>query len=179
MLKQVKLLGVVVALAIYAFVGSACAKKQIMAQPVVVQHESVAPATPAVVAVAPVVAGPVVTPGLSKDDFYHYVVVDGDSLWRIAGKKKHGGDPFRWTLWFKANRDQITDPDLIFANQKLQAPRHPRVDVVMAARKQAMNWPVYRAKPKPAAMSPGDIRRAEIRKRIHRIKAKTKTKEAS
>jgi len=48
-----------------------------------------------------------------------YVVKKGDSLWKIAAKGKVMGDAFRWPLLFKANRDQIADPDLIEPKQDL------------------------------------------------------------
>ena len=49
----------------------------------------------------------------------NYIVKRGDSLWTIADKKSTLGDAFRWPLLFKANRDQITDPDLIEVKQDL------------------------------------------------------------
>lgn len=48
-----------------------------------------------------------------------YVVKNGDSLWRISGRQSGYGDSFKWPLLFKANRDLIEDPDLIYPRQKL------------------------------------------------------------
>ena len=48
-----------------------------------------------------------------------YIVKTGDSLWTIAGDTTVQGDSFRWPLLFKANRDQIIDPDLIEPAQDL------------------------------------------------------------
>jgi hypothetical protein len=48
-----------------------------------------------------------------------YIVKKGDSLWKISSKSEVLGDPFRWPLLFKANRDQITDPDMIDPNEDL------------------------------------------------------------
>ncbi|MDH5230394.1 MAG: LysM peptidoglycan-binding domain-containing protein [Gammaproteobacteria bacterium] len=42
-----------------------------------------------------------------------YVVQAGDSLWKIAAKKKIHNNPMYWPLIFKANTSQIKDPDLI------------------------------------------------------------------
>jgi hypothetical protein len=48
-----------------------------------------------------------------------YSVSSGDSLWRISGRSSGYGDSFKWPLLFKANRDIIEDPDLIYPRQKL------------------------------------------------------------
>jgi hypothetical protein len=40
-----------------------------------------------------------------------HVVVKGETLWELAGR--YYGNPFRWPLIFEANRDRISDPDLI------------------------------------------------------------------
>jgi nucleoid-associated protein YgaU len=50
-----------------------------------------------------------------------YVVVAGDSLSKIA--KRHYGDMNQWHRIFEANRDQISNPDLIHPGQKLKLPR--------------------------------------------------------
>ena len=48
-----------------------------------------------------------------------YIIQPGDSLWRVSGDPAVFGDSFRWPLLFKANRDQIIDPDLIEPAQDL------------------------------------------------------------
>ena len=45
----------------------------------------------------------------------HYTVIPKDSLWKIAGNVYQ--DAFQWPAIFKANRDQIQDPDLIYPKQ--------------------------------------------------------------
>ena len=50
-----------------------------------------------------------------------YVVVSGDSLSKIA--KAQYGDMNQWRRIFEANRDQISDPDLIHPGQRLKIPR--------------------------------------------------------
>ena len=50
-----------------------------------------------------------------------YVVVAGDSLSKIA--KREYGDMNQWRRIFEANKDQISDPDLIHPGQKLRIPR--------------------------------------------------------
>ncbi|MEW6652905.1 MAG: LysM peptidoglycan-binding domain-containing protein [Bacteroidota bacterium] len=51
-----------------------------------------------------------------------YEVVRGDHLWGIAKKKEHYANPFAWPIIYKANRDQIKNPDLIFPKQMFQIP---------------------------------------------------------
>jgi len=48
-----------------------------------------------------------------------YSVVRGDTLWDIAGRRDIYSDNFQWPLIFKANRDQIQDPDIIEIGQDL------------------------------------------------------------
>jgi uncharacterized surface protein with fasciclin (FAS1) repeats len=50
-----------------------------------------------------------------------YTVEHGDSLWAIA--ERAYGDGAQWPAIYEANRDQIADPDLIFAGQVLTIPR--------------------------------------------------------
>lgn len=49
-----------------------------------------------------------------------YTVVAGDSLSKIA--RRFYGDANKWPRIHEANRDQITDPDLIHPGQKLRIP---------------------------------------------------------
>ncbi|RKY89175.1 hypothetical protein DRQ09_01795 [candidate division KSB1 bacterium] len=49
-----------------------------------------------------------------------YVVVKGDYLWKIAGKKEIYGNPYQWIRIYTFNRDQIKDPDLIYPDQKFK-----------------------------------------------------------
>lgn len=51
-----------------------------------------------------------------------YTVVRGDNLWNIAKKKEHYANPFAWPVIYKANRDKIKNPDLIFPKQIFQVP---------------------------------------------------------
>jgi nucleoid-associated protein YgaU len=50
-----------------------------------------------------------------------YVVVAGDSLSKIA--KREYGDMNQWRRIYEANKDQISNPDLIHPGQKLRIPR--------------------------------------------------------
>lgn len=51
-----------------------------------------------------------------------YKVVRGDCLWNIAKKKEHYGNGFAWPVIYKANRDKIKNPDLIYPNQEFSIP---------------------------------------------------------
>jgi hypothetical protein len=48
-----------------------------------------------------------------------YKVENGDSLWTIAAQQTVYGDPYRWPLLYKANRNSIEDADLIHTGQLL------------------------------------------------------------
>lgn len=51
-----------------------------------------------------------------------YKVVRGDNLWSIAKQDAIYADPYMWPRIYRANRDQIRDPDLIYPNQTLAVP---------------------------------------------------------
>lgn len=51
-----------------------------------------------------------------------YTVIKGDYLWKIAKKKEHYGNGFAWPVIYKANRDKIKDPDLIYPKQVFKIP---------------------------------------------------------
>ncbi len=59
---------------------------------------------------------------VEKPDVISYKVVRGDHLWGIAKKKEHYGNAFAWPIIYKANRDQIKGPDLIYPNQVFKVP---------------------------------------------------------
>ena len=54
-----------------------------------------------------------------------YRVIRGDSLWKISGKEIIYNDPFQWLKIYSANRDQISNPDLIEIDQVFVIPRTP------------------------------------------------------
>ena len=66
-----------------------------------------------------------------------YLVRKGETLADIAAKKLVYGDPFLWPILYKANRDQIRDPQFIFPGQQLSIPRELTPEDLQAARKQA------------------------------------------
>ena len=59
---------------------------------------------------------------VEKPDVISYKVVRGDHLWGIAKKKEHYGNGFAWPIIYKANRDQIKNPDLIYPDQVFKFP---------------------------------------------------------
>lgn len=53
-----------------------------------------------------------------------HVVEKGECLWTISESGDVYSDPFQWPVIYKANRDQIKDPDLIYPNQEFEIPRN-------------------------------------------------------
>jgi nucleoid-associated protein YgaU len=51
-----------------------------------------------------------------------YMVEKGDNLWNISKKDDIYADPYMWPRIYRANKEQIDDPDLIFPDQKLAVP---------------------------------------------------------
>ncbi len=51
-----------------------------------------------------------------------YEVMKGDHLWGIASRPEVYDDPYMWPRIYRANKDQIDDPDLIFPKQMFNIP---------------------------------------------------------
>ena len=51
-----------------------------------------------------------------------YTVERGDNLWNIAKKENLYDDPYMWPRIYRANREEIKDPDMIFPEQTLAVP---------------------------------------------------------
>lgn len=83
-----------------------------------------------------------------------YVVKKGDSLWKIAARSKVLGDPFRWPLLFKANRDQIQDPDFIEPREDLNFKRSYTTDEINDAVKKAELTPPFEPRKQPRKVLP-------------------------
>jgi hypothetical protein len=81
---------------------------------------------------------PVVAPSTKN-----YVVQKGDSLWKISAKGDVLGDSFNWPLLFKANRDQIEDPDMIEVRQDLNYKASYEKTEVEEAVKKAQDTPPF------------------------------------
>jgi nucleoid-associated protein YgaU len=145
------LVPVVAAVAVVA-IAAGCAKRQQqapVATPVPAQLEtSFAKPTPVPTPVPPL---PTPEPTPKRNS---YVVKDGDTLWSIAGLTQVQGDNFRWPLLFKANRDQIIDPDLIEPDQDLTWKPSYTSDEVADAKQKAGDTPPYVPHNKPRKLLP-------------------------
>ncbi len=126
-MKKITLLSVLLVCVVFLF--SACCKKQIKKQQPVPQKkvEAPKPAQNTVTKEEPkpqpkeeVASQPMPTkPALPT---YHEVK-KGECLWKIAEYKEIYNDPFMWPLIYRANKDKIKDPDLIFPKQVFSIPR--------------------------------------------------------
>jgi nucleoid-associated protein YgaU len=79
----------------------------------------------------------------------HYVVRKGDNLWAIAARSSVLGDPMEWPLLYRANRDSITDPDLIEVDQDLSYASDDDRTTIATAVKEAGETPPYVAHSSP------------------------------
>lgn len=86
----------------------------------------------------------------------HYIVMRHDTLWGIAGKSDIYSDNFQWPLIFKANRDSIQDPDLIYPKQNFLIQKGLSSEEVSHARDLAMKTPKYVPHSKPRETLPLD-----------------------
>jgi len=85
-----------------------------------------------------------------------YSVKKGDCLWAISGRSEIYGDSFEWPLIFKANRDQIADPDEISPGQVFKIEKGRTPDEVRHARQLASDTPKFKPHAKPRAALPLD-----------------------
>lgn len=68
----------------------------------------------------------------------------GETLSKVSARQEVYGDPLLWPLVYKANRDQIKDPQQIFPGQILMIPRDKSVEEKEAAREEARNSELFR-----------------------------------
>lgn len=74
---------------------------------------------------------------VEKQHPLQYRVKKGETLMSIARRKEIFNDPSLWPLIYKANRDQIRDPRIIFPGQVLSIPRNVTTEEMKEARRQA------------------------------------------
>lgn len=154
-----KLALILLAIALMAAWG--CAKKQTAAQTEPVAQEEPAVEEPAAEPEPMTEAAP------TAQELYQqrydqlpttYTVQQGDALWWIAEFQQIYNDPFMWPLIFKANRAQISDPDLIHPGQVLEIPRYGfTLQDIKDARKQA-GAPWRDLEPGETSVLPPEIR---------------------
>lgn len=85
-----------------------------------------------------------------------YIVQKHDTLWVIAGKSSIYGDPFEWPEIFKANRDKVADPDLIYPQQAFRIEKGLPDNELEHAKKLAMETPKYTPHETPRQTLPID-----------------------
>ena len=73
-----------------------------------------------------------------------YAVQRGDTLWGISGREQIYHNPFMWPLIYKANSQQIRDPDLIFPRQIFVIPRNYAPEEAAAAIQRAKQRGAWR-----------------------------------
>lgn len=95
-------------------------------------------------------------PVVQKKAASHYTVANHDTLWGIAGKSDIYGDNFQWPLIFKANRDSIKDPDLIYPKQDFMIEKEVADEDVAQAKKLASKTPKFVPHSKPRETLPLD-----------------------
>ena len=89
-----------------------------------------------------------------------HTVTKGECLWWISEYKHVYNDPFMWPLIYKANRDKISNPDLIYPGQQFDVPRYGfDLEELKASRKEA-GAPWKALEPGQDAMIPAEMRAA-------------------
>jgi tetratricopeptide (TPR) repeat protein len=85
------------------------------------------------------IAGEIADPGATRMPYpTNHVVIKGETLWWIAEYKQIYDDPFQWPVIYRANRNKIRDPDLIYPDQNFVIPREP--DLTNEMRQEAVKF---------------------------------------
>ncbi|NMH60464.1 LysM peptidoglycan-binding domain-containing protein [Alteromonas ponticola] len=71
-----------------------------------------------------------------RDRVEEYVVQEGDTLWDIAARTQIYGNPWQWPAIHDENRQEITNPDLIYLGQKLMIDKNAEQTQLTAQAKQ-------------------------------------------
>jgi hypothetical protein len=89
-----------------------------------------------------------------------YTVVRGDCLWCISEQSSIYGNPYKWPLIFKANKNQIRDADLIYPGQELMIDRDASAAAIDASIQHAKTrgaWSVGPIEPADTAFLAGSM----------------------
>lgn len=78
-----------------------------------------------------------------KKELTAYIVQSGENLYSIAARKNIYHEGLLWPLIYKANRDQIKDPQQIFPGQTLTITRQHSDDEKENARETARNSGIF------------------------------------
>jgi nucleoid-associated protein YgaU len=85
--------------------------------------------------------------GPYRGKIFKHTVVKGEFLSKIASYGRVYGDAMKWPRLYRANRDQIQDPNLIYPDQVLKVPQgYPNWHTVMQGEylsKIANYWEIY------------------------------------
>jgi nucleoid-associated protein YgaU len=135
---KIKNLSAVILSAVALLVTTGCQKKAAAPEeiadssPVVTSAPEPAPVEEAVVeeVVETAVEEPAPVEATGKGS---HTVLKGDNLWSISESSDVYDDPFQWPVIYKANRDQIKDPDLIYPDQQFELPRDSSQEEIDAA----------------------------------------------
>lgn len=88
---------------------------------------------------------PVTPPAPTKPKVITEIAVrEGETLSDVSSRPEVYGDPLLWPLVYKANRDQIKDPQQIFPGQVLMIPRDKSDEEKAVAREEARNSELFR-----------------------------------
>jgi len=78
-----------------------------------------------------------------------YTISEGENLFVIAARRKVYGDALLWPLIYKANRDQIKNPQQIYPGQVLTIPRNVSDEEKEQARTTARESTIFSAPQAP------------------------------
>ena len=118
--KIFKLTVIAFILVVFSF---ACAKKEVVKKQSPVPQKATSTQSTTVVEkkAEPQKSEPVSTESVKAEPVVSlpmlHKVKKGECLWKISSYKEIYNDPFMWPLIYKANKDKIKDPDLIFPGQ--------------------------------------------------------------
>ena len=144
------------------------------------------PAEPAAVLPAPIAEEPAAEPAVALpapateepaasapavEEHPAYLIKRGDTLWDISNT--FFKDPFLWPFIWKAN-PSITNPDLIFAGNKLMIPSLAPIERALQAEPAPEERPVEKQEPaREVAAAPAEIETAPVTKPIQPAPAAT------